>query len=537
MMINEMNKFILIQINNYNNAKEAFDDEKKIKIDKIKLIIDIDNEAILPEKRAELLKEMNRVNDNAFLKNTSSDDNIALFKEFDDLHKKKTDDKNNKIKIAVEFPSVAELLTGQQGGLDIDLIVEKLEKDILNYKIVIEDCNNQMKKQIYIQYAIKDALKHDINILAQVSCNKNLSEQLSNETPLKDKLNFKYHNIKGYVVDIIYQNSSLVSKPSRPSLLIKTKKGNLITKSINSCQTVYDREVEKEALKQKNLDIASKIASKKGINIDNLVICNTNLSFSDKYLRRIPSRSVYGMVKNIIFDNGVYILMDAENKDENKKMTYENGEEFKDDIHKNKFKLDDCQPGYEIILKQLNEKKNNKFIVKQLQKLKEITKQIDKLNPILPDYELKLRELNRNYDRLKEEIVHFLNNQSLPSIDKVKTPTDKKIDEEQRQQEERKDEVEREKLNKKIDLDKLHSNIDKLKQKRLILENSLKKSNPRIYELLHPETMVVPGNNKLIGASNVIQRAGYYELKKSINEVNLDTILDESNILLQKYKK
>lgn len=189
------------------------------------------------------------------------------------------------------------------------------------------------------------------------------------------------------------------------------------------------------------------------------------------------------------------------------KLANANGESIEPDENNTKYKMEDCELAYNTTLTKLDEKKNKKYIIKQLEKLKNVAKQIDDLDPKSNDYDFKIKSLNKMYNYIKNDI----NLKITPQPDSDLNPlAQEKIQNQQFEE-----------YNQELKIESLKKQVAEATSKRLKLENILKIKQKE-------------SDPKLFGGINRIQHAGYHELKESINKVDLNSILLESKSLCKK---
>ena len=286
---------------------------------------------------------------------------------------------------------------------------------------------------------------------------------------------------------------------------------------------------------------AAQYAEKLGFTRNQNVECATKLSFIEKYWHKLSEKAVVGKITKFAIKKDrlgrTRIKVELNGKPE-------------------LFHLENCEPEFEHTLTKLDEIKKSKYIKKQLEKLKTIIHQIETLNPTGRDYELRLKLLNEEYTNTKletDKLLHGSEDLSSPasstasptasspilsSSSDSETVTDNKVS-----------------ILKKLDesrkLEEEEKMLLKATQKKDELMNALKLNAPKVAERLNPLDTKVPAGLKTVGGHRMLQHAGsinldagsinldagsnnYLELKKTINNVSLDSILLEANSLLQK---
>ena len=485
--VNLLQKIITTQIEFYNKTKESLRKEQELLSKKKTFFINLKNfeKKINPtDLRTELLKNIRTETEsetkeiNYDLKNIKSiNDEIERIKETKDTNIKDTTAK-------LTIPPIS------GGALSMENIHFYIYKNSGIYMQNALDCKTLFIEQINKIIGLRLAAEKNINIMTMVKCNKLLTEILNS-------FNFSKNNvsktINGYVIDIIHDNNNT-------KLRIKTETGEIVQNLeycnpfiINNSSTT----ISPASLIEVNND---------GFTIGSPVMCKQKLS-PDKIWNNKSNEITQGIITDIIEENTnseydsskiSFILKDIKTL---------KGKSLDSDIHNTKFKKDECKLSYKLAIEKLDEKKNQAYIIKQTQKLKDVAQKIDNLDIKSKDYDYKLNILNKLYDRIKRDIENKLHHKEL---------TKEELEE---------DEKEKNKLIKQIQESKLNNEISELNQEKI-----------RLQKLLKEEVNKEQGH---IGGLDRIQRAGfiptnYLDLKENINKVNLDSILLESKSLLRK---
>jgi DNA repair exonuclease SbcCD ATPase subunit len=509
-MIININKVINNQIYNFKITLKSVKKEKELLEKKKEIIAKIDENPNIFKKDSqnpiyiEIHDFINKFTDDGLITNNINDE-IVIFEKINNAEKSHVTIKNKHISITNEFPSKkienkiednpesTSSLSIENEIVNIDDIY-KLANNLHEYVETINHVEKEINHIIKNYSAIKEASKHNIKLFKDIKCKKEKSILSFNHSKMYD----------AKVLDIFEHNNI-------PSLKIKVKDHNII-KVIPLKECKNHNILTTELEEKHNLDAAMH-AAKLGFKPEIAVTCSPKLTIWQKYWHKLSQKSVAGKItkfttyKDHLGRNRINIQLDS----------------------KELFHIENCEPVYNHVLNNLNDTKNAKFIKKQLEKLRYIIHQIDSLNPTKPDYELKLKILNKEYDRIKDETDNLIKPDSKTKSE-TKSETNNSIS-----------------FEKQIEYDKnviqAKEELGKLKLKRAELEEVLKVNSPRLNEKFDPKTTAVPYNLKnphpvVIGGHKMIQHAGnYLELKQNINNVSLDTILLESNSLLQQLNK
>jgi hypothetical protein len=424
--------------------------------------------------------------------------------------------------ISVKYKNIEQIVSIPES--DLDLINYSLDKlNIANienrmmehikiYLKVIYSCNDVMKKEINKLIGINEARIRNIKMLSDVKCQRSIFEMNVFSTKYSENLfrNFEKEakTINGNVLDIIHDHG-------KTKLLVKTKSEGIITKELKYCKSSKSAEDEKRQSmiideNEENIEKAKKL----GFVYNIPVICKKVVSPIGEHWNNEKNIEIHGDIQKIIK------IHDKTGEGTNigfllKNIKSSKGDNLNPEEHDNKYKMDDCKLAFETTLEKLDNKKNKKYILKQFEKLKDIAIQIDKLNTKLPDYEFKLKSLNKIYHNLKDDI-----------LDKL-TGDDKKLTLEEMKEDNQKEEE----FKQEVEINKLKEDVNKLTSKRLLLEKMVKSKNIE-------DKKDKKEDNIHVGGLNRIQHAGgnYNELKNSINKVDLDSILLESKSLIKMSK-
>ena len=229
-------------------------------------------------------------------------------------------------------------------------------------------------------------------------------------------------------MDIIYDGKT--------KLLIKTKLEGIITKELKYCTSAISIEKEKKQVILAEEALIQKCKAA-GYSIGTPVICKKSISPIDEHWNNQTNIETYGniekILKNVEETDDIYELTDEATNGINPEFILTNlksktGISLNPDDTNNRFSMNDCKLAYTVTLEKLEEHKSKAYILKQLEKLKDTAMQIDKLDIESPDYDLRLRSLNKIYQYIKDDI-----NSKIYNKDSI--PTDEKVDNEDLNQE------------------------------------------------------------------------------------------------------
>ena len=432
-------------------------------------------------------------------------------------------DQNKLAAATVKLVSAESVVTFLNSGTNTKLLkydsqsISTMMQSISKYFDTYDKCKTEINKKINKHIALLELSEKKINILSEVLCEKTLDEMpiitFENNQGLIGNPLSKRIPIMGNVVDYNYEKGETI-------LTIHGNDGKPIKKKLKYCKLniIEDKKEKKENDEAEAIAIASKL----GFTNDTPIICKKNPSIIERFWNGMKGNSVEGTINKMslkrprLREPFVQVTLSS-------RKTIE-GENANDET---KFNINDCENAYHLTLDKMNKKRQNKHIVKQLQKLKQISNEIDELDSKKPDYELKLKLLNRTYERISDETKTLIENRDNGiTTTATKDPTQIAVDEQ-----------EEAKLEKKLQISKLEQNVDDLRDKRFELETALKKVNPKYYELIHPEKTDISRlklGNAVVGGTKMIQRAGY--ITPVDPEINLNVILEESKSLLNRIK-
>ena len=399
--------------------------------------------------------------------------------------------------------------------LNTSEIEKRMTHSIKLYSNTINECNSLLQKEINKMIGINIARTQNINMLTDVKCQRSMFEMNLFSSKYAESLirfgNKETKTIDGNVLDIIYEDG-------KTKLVVKTKLEDIITKELRYCKSQSYDENQRQKIILAEAELV-KHAKKSGFIIQAPVICKKIVTPINEHWHKEKNVEIHGDIEKIIEINESGGTKEAGFILTNIKSAA--GISLDPNEYPTKFSMNDCNLAYTITLNKLDEKKSKKYILKQLDKLKIVASQIDDLDVNLPDYDFKLKSLSKIYQHIKDDINNKIENKE-PSFEDIKNQEkDLSI------------------FKQEVEINNIKKHNDRLTRKRILLENMHKQRK-------------VESSQKLKGGLNQIQHAGlppntpltfiknnnstYFELKESINKVNLDSILLESKSLIDKFK-
>jgi hypothetical protein len=514
-MIININKIINNQIFNFNITLDHVNKEKELMEKKKEIIAKIEDN---PNKTSKLT-DYTYAKVQEYINEYSNDlpigditDELSLFKMIDNVEQKHIINKERSITKSNNFPDIELSQEEKDKIIEDEYIQENFNhrpitideiylffNDFDKYLKTIIEIEKEIKYIIHTYSAIKEAKDNNITLFKNIKCKKENSV-VNYDIP-------KIYDAR--VLDIFSQNG-------HPFLKVKIKGHDIIkTISLNNCKHHNLTPEEKERLDEKNNTEAAEYAEKLGFKPGIQIRCSQRLSFFEKYYHKMTETSVKGKITRFTSHK------DKLNRNRIKVELNNDSNEL--------FKLENCEPEYEHALDKLDDVKQSKYIKKQLEKLKHNIYQIETLNPHKPDFELKLKILNREFDRIKEETDGTLVKSTKHEFDNFDKNNVESIEED-------------------TEINYARKQLHKLQEKRKELEEALVLNSPKAKERIHPEETKIPYNLKkplhhtpnIVGGHKMIQHAGfhpdYQNLKSTINNVSLDDILLQSNAILNQIK-
>jgi len=526
-MIININKKVINQITNFNYVLESSKIEKDILNTKKEIILSFDNSDSIKSKYEiddtynKILQFMSeyKLSDT----NDNIDNELKIFDIIDKSYDKYKKIKDDYIERTIKFPNdkstkiddykvEVDTTTCDSNETEISTqdVIDFTHK-LKEYYSTISKSIKEFKDIIHHKLALEEAKKHNIEVFDNITCrNSGL---------------FSFNSSKTYDAKVL----DIVPSSNYDNTLLKLKlegKDEFHTVSLKDCYS--NHELGEDETHQKHNKEAEEHASKLGFQPNASVICSPKLSMWEKYWNKLSPVTTQGKITKFIS------YKDRSNRNRIKVVLDNN----------KSFLIENCKPEYNYALDSLDDVKKSKYMKKQLDKLKLIIKQIESLNPVNPDYELRLNILNKEYDRIKNETSNSLQHSSSEDPKTLETKGGKKPYEESD-----------ENLQDQLKLLKMSQDLEKFKSTRIKLEKVLRRVNPKAWEIEHPEYTKIPKNLRtssgvikdalrsiVVGGHQMIQHAGanhydYNQLKENINNVSLESILNESNSILNQLNK